>query len=37
MDNSDNIFIFIDNYIIKDKYIYQYHSNEGIVCKNLAE
>ena len=34
MDDSDDIFIFTDNYIAKGKYICQYPSDEGIVCGN---
>ena len=34
MDDSDDIFIFIDNYIAKGEYVCQYRSDEGIVCGN---
>ena len=37
MDDSDDIFIFIDNYIAKGEYICQYRSNEGMVCGNPAQ
>ncbi|CAG8593917.1 12025_t:CDS:2 [Funneliformis mosseae] len=30
MDDSNDIFIFIDNYIAKGEYICQYCSNEGM-------
>src|SRR4051812_25202144 len=36
MDDSDDIFIFTDNYIAKGEYICQYRSNEGMVCGNPA-
>ncbi|PKK65515.1 hypothetical protein RhiirC2_786054 [Rhizophagus irregularis] len=34
MDDSNDIFIFTDNYIAKGEYICQYRSDEGIVCGN---
>src|SRR5687768_17333164 len=37
MDDSDNIFIFTDNYIAKGEYICQYRSNEGEVCGNGSD
>jgi hypothetical protein len=36
MDDSDDIFIFTDNYIAKGEYICQYRFNEGMVCGNPA-
>src|SRR5256885_16841821 len=34
MDDSDDIFIFIDNYIAKGEYVCQYLFDEEIVCGN---
>ena len=34
MGDSDDIFISIDNYIAKGKYVCQYCSDKGIVCGN---
>src|SRR3954453_22198740 len=37
MNDSDDIFIFTENYVAKGEYICQYRSNKGMVCGNASE